>query len=147
MTTGRIIKWSLAGVGGLLLIYVGYVAYFEARLGYLQPRGSTSLILATFHNDQRYERVLRLEQIDGNHYIAVNHWPRRWYRHALSNPAVEVKMPDAAGFVPRVAVPLEGEELARVSELYSFGWEFRFRTGFPPRRFLRLDPPPSQLQP
>ncbi len=141
MAANKVVKWGLIGVVGLFLVYAGYVAYFEARLGYLQPQGSTSLVLATFNNDaERHERVLRLEQIDGNNYIAVNHWPRRWYRHAINNPNVEVKMPGEETFEPHVAVPLEGEELARVSEEYSFGFSFRFRTGFPPRRFLRLDP-------
>lgn len=137
----KALKWGLIGVGGLFILYVGSVIYFEARLGYLQPQGSTSLVLATFaDDDSRHERVLRLEQIDGNNYIAVNHWPRRWYRYALNNPAVEVKMPGTDGFAQYTAVPLEGEELDRISDIYSFGFEFRFRTGFPPRRFLRLDP-------
>lgn len=137
----KALKWGLIGFAGLFLLYIGSVVYFEARLGYLQPQGSTSLVLATFSgDDERHERVLRLEQIDGNNYIAVNHWPRRWYRYAINNPAVEVKMPGTEAFAPYTAVPLEGDELARVSEEYSFGFNFRFRTGFPPRRFLRLDP-------
>ena len=137
----KLAKWGLIGVAGIFLLYVGSVVYFEARLGYMQPQGSTSLVLATFaSDDERHERVLRLEQIDGNNYIAVNHWPRRWYRYALNNPAVEVKMPGTDGFALYTAVPLEGEELDRISDIYSFGFEFRFRTGFPPRRFLRLDP-------
>ena len=137
----KLAKWGLIGVAGIFLLYVGSVVYFEARLGYLQPQGSTSLVLATFtSDDERHERVLRLEQIDGNNYIAVNHWPRRWYRYAINNPSVEVKMPGTESFAPYTAIPLEGAELARVSEEYSFGFNFRFRTGFPPRRFLRLDP-------
>jgi hypothetical protein len=137
----KIAKWAGIGFAGLVLIYIGSIVWFEARLGINQPQGSTSLVLATFGPDNdRHERVLRLEQIDGNNYIAVNHWPRRWYGYALDNPSVEVKMPGDNNFEPYVAVPLEGEELERVSEEYSFGFEFRFRTGFPPRRFLRLDP-------
>lgn len=136
----KIVKWSLITGGVLFLAYVGSIVWFEVRLGINQPRGSTSLVLATFNEDnERHERVLRLEQIDGNNYIAVNHWPRRWYRQALANPEVEVDMPGQEGFASYTAVPLEGAELARVSEIYSFGFEFRFRTGFPPRRFLRLD--------
>ena len=141
MNRKKITKWGLIAVAGLFLLYVGNVIYFEARLGYLQPQGSTSLVLATFNDDnERHERVLRLEQIDGNNYIAVNHWPRAWYGNALDNPNVEVKMPGQEAFLAYVAVPLQGEELERISEIYSFGFEFRFRTGFPPRRFLRLDP-------
>jgi hypothetical protein len=119
----------------------GRKIWFETQLGVNQPQGSTSLVLATFSPDnERHERVLRLEQIDGNNYIAVNHWPRRWYGNVLNNPNVEVKMPGENTFGPYVAVPLEGAELERISEEYSFGFEFRFRTGFPPRRFLRLEP-------
>ncbi len=136
----KIAKWSGIGLVALILVYVGYVIYFEARLGYLQPRGSTSLVIATFDNGDRHERVLRLEQIGGNNYIAANHWPRAWYSQALDNPNVEVQLPGEDSFEPYVAVPLDGEELQRISEIYSFGFEFRFRTGFPPRRFLRLDP-------
>ncbi|MCY4264039.1 MAG: hypothetical protein OXE78_04200 [Gammaproteobacteria bacterium] len=141
MANNKLMKWALVGIGILLLLYVGSIVYFEARLGYLQPQGSTSLLLATFDsNDKRHERVLRLEQMDGKHYIAVNHWPRRWYRHALGNPNVEAKMPGEENFRPFQAIPLDGEELRRISEQYSVGLNFRIRTGFPPRRFLRLDP-------
>jgi len=136
----KIAKWSGIGLVALILVYVGYVIYFEARLGYLQPRGSTSLVIATFDNGDRHERVLRLEQIGGNNYIAANHWPRAWYSQALDNPNVEVQLPGEDSFEPYVAVPLDGEELQRISEIYSFGFEFRFRTVFPTRRFLRLDP-------
>lgn len=137
----KIVKWGGIGIVVLLLIYVGSIIWFETQLGVNQPQGSTSLVLATFSPDnERHERVLRLEQIDGNNYIAVNHWPRRWYGNVLNNPNVEVKMPGEDSFGPYVAVPLEGAELERISEAYSFGFEFRFRTGFPPRRFLRLEP-------
>lgn len=140
MAGKKITKWGGIGFAALFLIYAGYVAWFEFQLGTNQPQGSTSLVLATFNSDNdRHERVLRLEQIDGNNYIAVNHWPRRWYRFAINNPNVEVKMPGEDVFERYVAVPLEGAELDRVSTEYSFGFNFRFRTGFPPRRFLRLD--------
>lgn len=140
MASRKVTKWSVTAVIAIVLIYVGYVAYFEASLAYRQPQGSTSLVIATFDSGDRHERVLRLEQIDGNSYIAANHWPRAWYRQALGNPAVEVKMPGAEEFGPYTAVPLEGAELERISDIYSFGFNFRFQTGFPPRRFLRLDP-------
>ncbi len=95
------------------------------------------MVLATFSPaGERHERVLRLEQIDGNNYVAVNHWPRRWYRYAINNPQVEAQMPGGEEFLPFTAVPLQGQELERVAAEYSFGFEFRFR----PCRFLRLDP-------
>lgn len=141
MKNNKIVKWSLIGVGVLFLAYVAYVVRFEVQLGVNQPQGSTSLLIATFSGDnERHERVLRLEQIDGQNYIAANHWPRAWYNQARDNPNVEVKMPGEDSFEPYLAVPLEGAELEHISEVYSFGFEFRFRTGFPPRYFLRLDP-------
>jgi hypothetical protein len=140
MDSGKITKWSLIAVGVLFLGYVAYVVNFEIQLGVNQPQGSTSLVIATFNDGERHERVLRLEQIDGNNYIAANHWPRSWYSQARDNPNVEVKMPGEESFEPYLAVPLEGSELERISEIYSFDFAFRFRTGFPPRYFLRLEP-------
>ena len=144
MNSKKITKWASLGILALLLFYVGSIVWFETRLGMNQPQGSTSLVLATFNSDgERHERVLRLEQIDGKSYISVNHWPRRWYGNALDNPNVEVKMPGEDAFAPYTAVPLEGEELDYVSGIYTFDFNFRFRTGFPPRRFLRLDQRPG----
>ena len=138
MNTKKLGKWVLIAIAGLFLIYVGYVAYAEARLGYLQPQGGSSIVIATFDDSERHERVVRLTKIDGKNYIAAQHWPRAWYRQALRNPEIEVKMEDA--FEPYLAVPLAGEELTMVKSIYTMGFNFRFRTGFPPRRFLRLDP-------
>jgi len=141
MQRNKILKWLTLIIAVLLLAYVGYIIYFEARLGYYQPQGNTSIVIATFSDDnERHERVLRLEQIDGGNYIAANHWPRAWYRQALNKPQVEVKMPGEESFTPYLATPLEGAEEAKVRQIYSVGLEFRFQTGFPPRYFLRLDP-------
>jgi hypothetical protein len=141
MGNKKIIRWSLIGVGVLFLTYIGSIVWFEARLGINQPQGSTSLVIATFSGDEeRHERVLRLEEVDGNNYIAANHWPRAWYNQALANPNVEIKLPGEEAFENYLAVPLEGAEEEHIREVYSFGFEFRFRTGFPPRYFLRLDP-------
>ncbi len=140
MKNNKIVKWSLIGLGALLLVYVASIVWFEVQLGMNQPQGSTSLVIATFNDDgERHERVLRLEQIDGGNYIAANHWPRAWYNQALDNPNVEVKMPGDDSFEPYLAVPLEGAEEERIGEVYNFGFNFRFRTGFPPRYFIRLD--------
>ena len=137
----KIVKWLAITVGVLFLVYVGSIAWFEVRLGYNQPQGNTSLVIATFSDDnERHERVLRLEKIDGRNYIAANHWPRAWYNQAINNPNVEVKLPGEDSFGNYLAVPLEGDEEKHIRGAYSFGFEFRFRTGFPPRYFLRLDP-------
>ncbi len=138
MNTKKLSKWAILAIAGLFLTYVGYVVYAEARLGYLQPQGGSSIVIATFDDGDRHERVVRLTKIDGKNYIAAQHWPRAWYRQALRNPEIEVKMEDT--FEPYLAVPLAGDELAMVEATYTMGFNFRFRTGFPPRRFLRLDP-------
>jgi|TARA_Y100000294_G_C8397516_1_gene273412 hypothetical protein len=141
MSIKKSTKWSLITLALLFLAYLGSIIWFEARLGYYQPQGSTSLVIATFGDDnERHERVLRLEQTDGNSYIAANHWPRAWYHQALDNQQVEVKMPGEESFAPYLAVPLEGAEDQRLQEVYPVGLNFRFRTGFPPRYFMRLDP-------
>ena len=140
MNSKKVTKWSLIAVGGLFLAYVASIVWFEVQLGVNQPQGSTSLVIATFNEGERHERVLRLEQIDGANYIAANHWPRAWYHQALDNPNVEVKMPGEDSFEPYLAVPLEGAAEERIAEIYSFDFNFRFRTGFPPRYFIRLEP-------
>ena len=127
----------LVGLFGLFLLYAGYVAYAEARLGYLQPQGGSTIVIATFDDGARRERVVRLTRLEGRNYIAAQHWPRAWYRQALATPQIEVKMDEV--FEPYLAVVPQGSELAMVKENYQMPLGFRFRTGFPPRRFLRLD--------
>lgn len=132
-------KWSIIAVCVLLLAYVLQVVAFEVRLGVNQPENQSTIVIATFDDDgDRSERVVRLVEIDGNAYVAANHWPRAWYHEALENPQIEVQMDDS--FEPYTAVPLEGAEEAMLRENYSVGFGFRFRTGFPPRYFMRLDP-------
>jgi len=127
-----------------MLLYVGSVVWFEAQLGINQPQGATSIVIATFNeNNERHERVVRLETIDDKYYVAANHWPRTWYHQALSNPQIEVKMPEQDSFFSFEAVNVVGEEDSFVREIYRVGFIFRFRTGFPPRYFLRLEPNPS----
>ena len=151
-STGKLTRWLLAGILLVpLLLWAGYVVYFETWLGYAQPQRSTSLLIATYdapgagsdanaRSGSRRERVLRLHEFEGRNYVAVNHWPRAWYSRALANPEIEVRMPGTDRFEPYQAVPLQGEELQRVEESYPVPLNFRVRTGFPPRRFLRLDP-------
>lgn len=139
MNAAKVRKWAAIALGVLLLAYVLQVLAFEVRLGVNQPQNQSTIVIATFDSEgKRSERVLRLEENDGKAYVAANHWPRAWYHEALANPRVEVKMDDE--FAPYTAVPLEGEEEAMVRQIYSVNFAFRFRTGFPPRYFLRLDP-------
>ncbi len=125
----------------LALVYVLVVVAFESLLGWFQPSGGDTIVIITMDDaGESHERVISRRDIDGNLYVAANHWPRQWYVHALERPQVEVA--DAVGgeAQPYLAVPLTGSELARVAEAYSVGFVFRVLTGFPPRRFLRLDP-------
>jgi len=133
-------KWGLIGVGTLFLVYVAWVVEFEVSLGRNQPMGSSSIVIATFSDNERHERVLSVREVNGNQYVAANHWPRDWYNQALDNPNVEVKMAGANEFAPYHAVPLEGEEDALLREEYSLSFSSRAQMGFPPRYFLRLDP-------
>ena len=138
MINRKIKKWGLATISSILVGYIAMVTYFEARLGYLQPAGGSSIVIATFNNDdERHERVVRLTKIDGENYIAAQHWPRAWYYQALDHPDIEVKM--SSEFQPYTAVPLSGSELEHVKDVYQMSLGFRFRTGFPPRKFMRLN--------
>lgn len=119
----------------LLLVYAAIVAGFEAMLGYFQPEGSGTLVLTTTDDGgDPHDRVLSRLDSDGQLFVAVNHWPRAWYRRALSNPSVEVNGE------PHTAAPATEEEAARLRAQYPHGIVFKFLTGFPPRYFVRLDP-------
>lgn len=139
MNVARVRNWSLIVVAVLVLAYIAQVVAFEVRLGVNQPENQSTIVIATYDAEgERSERVVRLVEIDGKPYIAANHWPRAWYQQALANPAIEVDFGD--GFAPYTAVSLQGEEDAMVRQIYTVDFNFKFRTGFPPRYFMRLDP-------
>lgn len=81
--------------------------------------------------------MLSLTVLDDRNYIAANHLPRAWCRQALKNPELEDKLKNS--FESYIAVPLQGDEFEFVESGYQLGFEFWFRTGFPPRKLLRLD--------
>ena len=123
----------------LFLVYVGIVIAFESMLGYFQPAGETSLVITTTAEDGTpNDRVLSPLKSNGQLYVAANHWPRAWYQRALENPNVKVTLAGEKG--DYLAVPVTGEEHARVNGDNSTGMMFRILTGFPPRYFVRLDP-------
>lgn len=139
MNSRRIRKWSLVVVVLLVVAYIAQVVAFEVRLGVNQPENQSTIVIATYDEQgTRTERVVRLVEVEGDAYIAANHWPRAWYQQTLANPRIEVDFGD--GFEPYTAVALEGEEDAMIREIYTVGFNFKFRTGFPPRYFMRLDP-------
>jgi len=122
-------------------VYVLLVVAFESMLGYFQPTAGDSIVIVTTDDaGNSHERVISRRDIDGNLYVAANHWPRQWYSQAIERPQVEVAAEIGGAAQPYLAVPLAGDELERVAEIYDAGLVFKFMTGFPPRRFLRLDP-------
>jgi hypothetical protein len=124
------------------LAYVGLVVVFESLLGYFQPRAGSTLVITTFDADATpHERVVSRLESGGQLYVAANHWPRAWYRRALANPEVEVRLDGKPAAY--TAVPVTGAEEERVDADNPLGLVFRILTGFPPRHFLRLEPRPQ----
>ena len=124
----------------LLLIYIGLVVLFESLLGYYQPSDeNTTIVITTYNSDlEARDRVVSRIDSGAKFYVAANHWPRAWYRHALSNPNVEVTFKGKKNLY--LAIPVEGIEHDRVNKENALPLRFKILTGFPPRYFLRLEP-------
>ena len=122
---------------GLVVVYIGLVVLFESWLGYSQPSNANSLVITTFEGQEAKNRVLSAVNNDGKLYVSANHWPRAWYRQALSNPNVEVNYKGETNSY--LAVPVEGKGHDKLKEEHAHPLTFRILTGFPPRYFLRLD--------
>jgi len=126
-------------IGILLGVYVGLVVVFESLLGYFQPAGQGTLVIATMDDDgDTHARVLSRLASDEAIYVAVNHWPRGWYHQALANPNVQVTIDDETD--PYLAVPVSDDEHDALQAQFGHGLVFKILTGFPPRYFVRLDP-------
>ena len=123
----------------VVVIYVLLVAAFESLLGYFQPETPDTLVITTIDaQGDVHDRVLSGLESDGKSYVAVNHWPRAWYRRAKDNPNVRITRDGETK--DYVAVPVSGEEHARVARDNPVGIPFRIIVGFAPREFVRLDP-------
>jgi hypothetical protein len=128
-------------VGIVLLVYVGIVVAFESTIGILQPSSDSTLVITTFDAEgAAHDRVVSRLESDGRLYVAANHWPRAWYRRALEHPDTEATLGGEGEKGRYRAVPVTGAEHERVQRANRLPWAFRVVTGFPPRRFLRLDP-------
>ena len=126
----------------LLLAYVAVVVIFESLLGYFQPQAGDTLVITTFDADgSGHDRVLSTLESDGQLYVAVNHWPRAWYRRAIANPAVRISRDGESG--DYVAVPVTGEEHDRMAAEHPIPVGIRLLMGYAPRSFLRLDQAPG----
>ena len=121
----------------LVVIYIGLVVLFESWLGYSQPSNANSLVITTFEGQEAKDRVLSAVNNNEKLYVSANHWPRAWYRQALSNPNVEVTYKGEKNSY--LAIPIEGKEHDRLMKEHAHPLTFRILTGFPPRYFLRLD--------
>ncbi len=122
------------------LVYVGIVVAFESLIGYFQPASGSTLVITTFDGDETpHDRVVSRLESDGQLYVAANHWPRAWYNRALEKPEVQITLDGEKGDYR--AVPVTGAEHDRAEGDNSLGVVFRILTGFPPRYFVRLDPP------
>lgn len=120
-------------------VYVGIVVAFESLIGIFQPADESTLVITTTDGDgDTSDRVLSRLESGGQMYVAANHWPRRWYSQALENPDVEITLADQKSAYR--AVPVTGEEHDRVAEENGIGVMIPILTGFPPRKFVRLDP-------
>lgn len=122
----------------LALIYVGIVATFESLLGYFQPEAQNTMVISTF--DESWvgsDRVVARIENEGKLYVAVNHWPRAWYNQVLANPVIDITLDGTR--TRYVAVQLDGDEYQKVNKSHELGLMFRFLTGFPPRKLMRLD--------
>jgi len=126
-------------VGVLLLVYVGIVTAFESLIGYFQPQGGNTVIITTTDaTGTAKDRVVARLESEGKLYVAANHWPRAWYRQVLEHPQVAVTVDGERA--PFTAVPVAQDEYERLQAEHPHSLAFRVLTGFPPRRFVRLDP-------
>jgi hypothetical protein len=134
---GRVKIVKILGI--VLAGYVGIVALFESLLGHFQPAGGTTIVITTTDGSGRSsDRVVSRLDSGGRLYIAANHWPRAWYRRVLEHPDLQVTA-DGQKRAYR-AVQVSPEEHDRINAEHPLGVIARVLTGFPPRRFVRLDP-------
>ena len=126
-------------IGILFLVYVGVVVLFESSIGYFQPQGGDTLVLSVKDDDGiASDRVLSRIEVDDQLYVAVNHWPRAWYQKVLANPDVQVTIDGKTRDYTAVEVTASNEAV-RVDSARPRSVVFLLLTGFPPRRFVRLD--------
>ena len=123
----------------VILVYGGFVALMEVAIGSIQPSMDGGVRLTTVDAEGRTsDRMLFGARLEGKLYVASNHWLRGWYKRALASPMVDVDVDGVRGAYE--AVPVVGEERARLADAYRMGFVLRFLCGFAPSKFLRLDP-------
>jgi len=137
----KVLKW----VGVIVAVYLVFVVAFETfYLGLYQPKLGTTgipMLVITTTDDSGVSRERRLARLetDGKLYVSAHHWTRGWHSRALENPRVRVEIDGIV--TDHLAVPVEGEELERVTVEHPLPLPILFLMGFPPPRdILRLDP-------
>jgi len=138
----RTIKALAIAVGA----YVTVVVAFESLVVFMGKRqaehgiaaGEHWLLITTKDSSGAHDTVVGGVDVDGQLYVAANHWPRGWFDRALANPDVEVTR--AGKRASYRAEPVTGVERDRVAARYPLPLPIRLLTGFPPRSFLRLTP-------
>ena len=138
----RVLELLAIGLGA----YLALVVAFESLVGIMGKRqaargvqpGESWLVITTSDERGSTDTVVAGVESGGQLYVAANHWLHGWYDRAIANPDVEVTR--GGGRLAYRAVPVTGEEQARIARDYRLPWAIRFLTGFPPRSFLRLDP-------
>ena len=127
-------------------VYVALVIAFEVFAVYMGHQDAQDgvapddqwILLSTSDGQKTHDTVVAGVEVDGQLYVAANHWPRQWLRRAEKNS--DIKVTRAGVTLSHRAIQVLGAERDRVLREYSLPWILRFLTGFPPREFLRLDP-------
>lgn len=126
----------------VVAVYVGIVVLFESSLGFFQPEAGNTVVITTFDEDNiPHQRVVSLLSSGDSQYVAVNHWPRAWFRRVRNNGRIH--MLNEGRTAEHTAVIVSGSEHDQVQQDNPTGLVFRLLTGFPPRYFVRLDPEQS----
>src|SRR5262245_6051633 len=140
--SGRVVKLLAIALG----VYLGLVVAFESFVVIMGKRqaargiqpGEKWLVITTTGTDGSNDTVVAGVESGGHLYVAAHHLPCSWYRRSTVNPDVEITRPGER--MAYRAVPVTGDERARIARDYHLPWVVRLLTGFPPRSFLRLDP-------
>jgi hypothetical protein len=136
----KIAKWLAI----VLASYVVLVVAFECLVTFMGKKQADQgvapdenwLVITTKDSTENRDTVIAGVEVDGQLYVAANHWPRGWYNRAVLNPDVWITR--AGDKTPYRAIPVTGEERVKVAARYDLPWLVRFLSGFPPRSFLRL---------
>ena len=139
----KIGRWLVRGALG----YVALVVAFECFVGVMGSRHAARGVDAsdaevaletTDAAGAPFATIVAAVELEGALYVAANHWPRAWYRRALTAP--DLWLTRGGERRPVRAVAVSGEERRRIAREYALPFFLRALTGFPPREFLRLDP-------